>query len=306
MSVIASCGKIKIYRWQTSYFSLFNSPYYAHNYGGALDIYSFEERVFPCLTPGKITGVKQVKAVATKKFPHSTFDYLTLIESKEDPNLVVRMMHVKPFVREGDYLDLGAPVGELLRSGFFDPWTSLHAHIEVKKPDHAFRAKGFLPITLNIKGEADGEEAEDISFRVIHVDDFFVLVKLEDECTVKIGEVGGLGVKVGGDIGILDCGFPHYERGGVILAEGSKVRFGDRVMLGGLVIGRVNGFIRNGVRVLLEKVSLECEGVRLRGVSAFLSLNKACLMKLIPLKGEEALFREGEVVQLKLRGEGSL
>jgi len=305
LNVIASCGKVKIYRCKTNYFSLFNSPYYAHSYGGAIDIYFLdEERVFPCLTPGRIVGIRTVKAASMKKFYHSDFDYVTLIESREDPSLIVRIMHIKPFVKEGEHLNVGRPVGEPLRSGFFDPWTSLHAHLEIKTPDYAFRAKGSLPIDLKIDGEVEGEAVEDILFRVVHVNDFFVLVELEEGCTVRLGEVRGLGVKIGGSIGILDCGFPHYARGGVMLAQGSKVQLGDQVKLGGLVIGRVNGFIHNGARVLLEKVSLECEGVRLRGISAFLSLNEKCLMKLIPLKGEKVEFKKGEIIRLEFNKEG--
>ncbi len=307
MNVVASCGKVKIYRYKIDYFSLFNSPYYAHSYGGALDIYFLdEERVFPCLTPGRIVDIRTIKATSMKKFPHSEFDYVILIESREDPSLIVRLMHVKPFVKEGDCLDVGSPIGMLLRSGFFDPWTSLHAHLEVKYPSYAFRAKGSIPMTLNIDGEIEGEAVEDIFFRVVQANDYFVLVKLKDECTVRVGRVGGLGVRVGENLGILDCGFPHYKRGGVIVVRESKVRLGDQVRLGGLVVGRVNGFIRNGVQISLENVSLECEGVRLRGISTFLSLNEKCLMKLIPLKGEKIDFRKGEVVQLKLHEEGFL
>ncbi len=306
LDVIASCGNVRFYRHpQINYFSLFNSPYYAHTYGGAIDFYVFdEEQVFPCLTPGRVVAVRRVRATAIKKFPHSDVDYMILVRSENDTDFIIRVMHVKPFVEEGEFLDVGEPLGELLRSGFFDPWTSLHAHVEVKRPDYAFRARGSLPVELSLDGRVEGCVSEELSFKVVYIDDFFVMTELEKEC-MRVGKIRGIGVKVGKYAGILDCGLPHYRQGGVILPHGSKVQVGDPVVFGGLVVGRVMGFNQVGVAISLGKVSLECEGVRLKGVSAFLSLNDKCMVKLITLKGEETSFMKGERICLKL-DEGGL
>lgn len=301
LEFIASCEGIKIYRFDVDYFSLFNSPYYAHAHEGALDAYLFGDKsIFHCLTPGEVVGLRRIKAAALRRFPHNEFDYVILIRSEENPSLIVRMLHVKPFVEEGDRVNIGDPLGEPLRSGFFDPWTSLHAHIEVKHPDYAFRAKGFLPMVLNVNGEVRGGEEEDISLEVIDVNDTYVLACVDDRCTVSFGKVRGLGVRVGGKLGILDCGLPYYRRGGVILAGGGSIKTGEIVTLGGTVIGWVCGFARSGVKIAVRDVSLECEGVPLRGISAFLSLTEKVMVKLVPREDKDFKFGEGDVVRLKI------
>ncbi|MEM1884225.1 MAG: hypothetical protein QXZ24_01285, partial [Candidatus Jordarchaeales archaeon] len=297
LEFVASCDGIRIYRFNVDYFSLFNSPYYAHAYEGALDAYLLgDKHVFYCLTPGQVVGVRRIKAAALRRFPHSEFDYVILIRSEENPSLIVRVLHVKPFVEEGDQLNVGDLVGEPLRSGFFDPWTSLHAHIEVKYPDYVFRAKGFLPIVLNINGEVKGgREEENVFLEVIDINDTYILAYVDDRCTASFGRVKGLGVKVGERFGILDCGLPYYRRGGVILAGGESIGAGGNVMLGGTVIGWVCGFARNGVKIVVRDVSLECEGLPLKGISAFLSLSEKAMVKLVPYKNTTVKFGEGDL-----------
>nr|MDO8062706.1 hypothetical protein [Candidatus Freyrarchaeum guaymaensis] len=308
MAVIGICERISIRRVRgVDYFSLFNSPYHAHTYGGAMDVYFLwgGEEV-PCLTPGRVVDIRRVRT-PSRKFPHEEYDYLIMVKAVERPDLIVRMMHVRPSVQVGDEIELGNGVGRPLRSGFFDPWTSLHVHLEVKRPEDALRAKKSFPIKLEGLSRVskpfwrEEVEGEVLPCEVVFACEDYALASVPSEYIMKVGLFRGVGVRVGRHFGILDCGLPHYNRGGVILKEGVEVEQGTPIMFKGVMMGKVCGKVGSGVTFRVCPLSIMCKGERIRGVSAFISLGK-CLIKIIPLKRGEPNFRVGEEVNLEVKG----
>jgi hypothetical protein len=51
----------------------------------------------------------------------------------------------------GDVVEVGKPLGILLRSGFFDFWTDPHIHVEVRSPSDPIRAMGGFMLERLIK-----------------------------------------------------------------------------------------------------------------------------------------------------------
>jgi len=67
-----------------------------------------------------------------KNFESSNCDYDFILCSLENPERLVKILHVKSSVKVGDILELDADLEILLRSEFFDFWTDPHIHIEVR------------------------------------------------------------------------------------------------------------------------------------------------------------------------------
>ena len=68
----------------------------------------------------------------------------------------------KPPVKEGDEIDVGTPLGCLIRDGFFHPWTDPHIHVELRSRSDPIRATGGYPLVPAIKNTyyVDGDLEE--------------------------------------------------------------------------------------------------------------------------------------------------
>ncbi|WP_227352829.1 hypothetical protein [Haladaptatus salinisoli] len=280
-------------------FSLYNSPYVAHDEGCAIDLYpgsagrppesrAGSEATRETSAPSPVAGeVVAVRSVTAPPKPYAVArDHLVVVDTGEH---LARMLHVDPSVEPGDRVEVGDPLGELVRSGFFAPWVSNHIHLGLRERDaNPLRASGSLPIDLPVEVEP---LAWDGSGRVVATADTFVV--LDSPTHPAPGErFAGIAGVAGGESVVLDGGLPHYEGGGALSAEGSRSPDGDRVSLAGSPVGRVDGRT-----VTWDDVEILANGVRITGLSLFVSRDQFGAKLVCP--GHE--FRVGDSLSVSVR-----
>lgn len=200
-------------------FSFFNSPYIAHRTFTGIDIYppsDFGESA-PSPVLGKVVMIRKIKCPKSGEFKASTYDYVILIKSIENPCRIIKVLHVDPSIKVGDTVEPGQELGFLLRSGYFDFWTDPHIHVEIRKPEDPIRARGGLKLqsTLKMKDLKIKSESS-LKGTVLTVKPEYLLILLEDNLRY------GLTVKAGGYVGVIDGGIPHYGRFGVHIERCSE------------------------------------------------------------------------------------
>ncbi|AFK19589.1 hypothetical protein E6P09_02225 [Haloferax mediterranei ATCC 33500] len=208
-------------------FSLYNSPYPAHDSGCAIDLYvAADDPVARSPVAGVVREARTVRA-PDKPYAHED-EYLILLDvdaeatgldwsgdSDSDPRtgLVARILHVDPDVAAGDEVQVGDSLGRLVRSGFFAPWVSNHIHLGFRPASaNHHRARGSLPLTADVTVSPldwDGHGT------VVDVGETFVVL---DRPTRKEGAVdSGEYVGLASDEGVvLDGGLAHYAAGGTL------------------------------------------------------------------------------------------
>jgi hypothetical protein len=297
-----SCGVYLYLLDSFEYISLFNSPYYAHNHGIAADIYLGPGKFgaeAPCPSPGKVISIKKVGTPTRKNFNAEETDYLIILKSDENPEYVIKMLHVNPKVKIGENLDLGDCVGTLIRSGFFNFWTDPHIHIEIRNPGDAIRAKGAYPIhLLSLKKKGCSESDNSFKCEVIDVRTDYTMVEPSRRVIINMGRFYGFVTRINNALGLLDCGLPHYGFGGIIL-EKNNFDLGQKVFIGDLHIGKVVEKRQNIAGIKLEPLSINCEGINLRGLSLYMNLKKP-LIKLISKRRERLNLSEGEEILITI------
>ena len=131
-------------------FSLYNSPYPAHDRGCAIDLYPGKGALSP--VAGEVIDTRTVRAPSKPYSPEH--DHLILVDCGE---YVARILHVDPVVSDGDRLEIGDSLGELVRAGFFAPWVGNHIHLGFRPHDlNPYRASGSLPIKIETDVEPVG------------------------------------------------------------------------------------------------------------------------------------------------------
>lgn len=202
-------------------FTLYNSPYVSHDSGCAVDLYPGEDRA-PSPVAGEILETRTVQA--PPKPYASEHDHLILIDTGTH---VARLLHIDPFVEEGEYVDIGDSLGELVRAGFFAPWVPNHIHLGFRNSDaNLHRASGSLPLELDVEVTPlpwDGTGTV--------IDSGETWARLDAPTHPDTGEYF---VGLESDGGVLDGGFPHYNRGG-ILGQGQQAT------IAGTTVGTVSG-----------------------------------------------------------------
>jgi len=207
--------------YQYRRFSLYNSPYVAHDGGCAVDLYPTGETA-PSPVAGEVLDTRTVEAPPQ---PYAaTHDHLVLIDTG---SYVARLLHVKPWVEPGDTVAVGEPVGDLVRAGFFAPWVPNHIHLGFRPPDaNCYRASGSLPIEVGVDLEPvqwDGTGTV--------ADAGKTWARLDAPAHPAPGERF---VGLGSDGGVLDGGFDHYDCGGLLGG-------GDDAVVCGTTAGTVSG-----------------------------------------------------------------
>lgn len=189
-------------------FSLYNSPYPAHDTGCAIDLYPGGGRDAPAPSPvaGTVTDVRTVRA--PPRAYAADDDHLIVVETGDR---LARILHVDPTVEPGDEVAVGDPLGSLVRSGYFAPWVDNHVHLGFRPPDgDPLRATGSLPVVPTVDVAAipwDGTGT------VVETADTFV--RLDTPAHPNPGETFA-SVAAGRRTadGALDGGLPHYDGGG--------------------------------------------------------------------------------------------
>lgn len=204
-------------------FSLYNSPYAAHDAGRAVDLYPGDgTAVSP--VEGKVIGTRTVRC-PPKSYAVDA-DHLILVDCGD---VVARMLHVDPAVEAGDRVEVGDSLGRLVCSGFFGQWVDDHVHLGFRGHDQNLRrASGSLPleVDLSVRGVRWDGTGEVIEAGPTHV-------RLDRPA---FGGEGKGFAAVASDEGVpLDGGLVHYTGGGALGPSD-----GD-VSLLGTEVGRVDG-----------------------------------------------------------------
>jgi hypothetical protein len=274
--VVGSASEISIFAPDDAYFSYFNSPYIGHSLGTAIDIYPrHQEWGGPVLAPvsGEIVKVKKLHMGKTKPFPTDDFDYGIAIRVESTREDVVRVMHCKPMIQEGDKIDLGDQIGYAIRSRYFNYWTSPHYHVEIMQLESFSRSSKSYPLDIPVGKKRHQLENADVSMElsIIDVNDDRDIGYLRGISYTSIGDLIGLSTQdeKGSVVGILDGGLSHYQHGGVIGTH--QIKAGDTVFFGGHPIGNIAsrrgevGFFERGPSIVAS-----FNGIELRGLSCFL------------------------------------
>ncbi len=227
-------------------FSLYNSPYAAHDHGHAIDLYP--ESGAPSPVAGRVIDTRRVRAPPKPYAPEH--DYLTLIRTGDR---VARILHVEPAVSTGDRVAVGDSLGTLVRAGFFAPWVDNHIHLGFRAPDaNPYRASGSLRIDLGVDVDP---LAWDGTGRVQTVGDTYAVL---DEPTHPAPGEGFVGIAADGGRTVLDGGLAHYDGGGA---------FGGAEGLVELLGTRIGG--AGGRDIQWNAVEVEANGEPITGLSLF-------------------------------------
>ena len=275
MKLIASSGGVNIYCPEEGRYSFFNSPYPMHRLCAGVDVYpggTFGDAA-PSPVHGKVIKVRMVKCPQGKGFRSSDRDYVILLQSLENAERWIKILHVEPFVKVGDNVEPGAELGNLIRSGFFDFWTDAHIHVEGRKPSDPIRARGGFKIERLIEVDISETNPKDLTGMVIESKPEYSLVTLDE----KLEQ--GVGVDLDGKVGILDAGIPHY--GWIGVHTNSSHPVGRAVRLCGKEIGTVTHTYSDMCVAKCCDPVFTLKGKQIR-LSLYLYVNSAPLVKIIP------------------------
>lgn len=197
-------------------FTLYNSPFDAHDHGCAVDLYpEAGADVAPSPVAGEVVDTRTVRA--PPKPYAAEHDHLIVIDTG---TRLARILHVDPAVEPGDSVAVGDPLGELVRAGFFAPWVPNHVHLGFRPPDaNPYRAAGSLPVEAGVDVEPlvwDGVG------RVVDRGETYVVLDAPqhpDPGKHFVGHAASVLDDTGGEY-VLDGGLPHYDGGGVLPARG--------------------------------------------------------------------------------------
>ena len=263
--------------FQYPQFSLYNSPYVAHDDGCAIDLYPDTE-----LAPSPVAGeVRETRTVTAPSKPYSPpHDHLILVDTGE---YVARLLHVDPAVESGDTLEVGEPLGTLVRAGFFAPWVSNHVHLEFRPPErNPYRASGSVPIDL---GVAVQPLSWDGTGTVREAGETWATLD-----TPSHPAPGETFVGLASDGGVLDGGFPHYDNGGVLGP-------GQRAIVAGACVGTVSADTASSRTVSWRDCTVRANGERVTGIALFCARDSFG----IKLVGEEISLAVGTEVTVTVR-----
>lgn len=189
--------------WQYRRFTLYNSPFAAHDRGCAVDLYP-EDDGAPSPVAGEVLDTRRVRA--PPKPYAAEHDYLLLVDTGAH---VARILHVDPAVEPGDRVAVGDPLGDLVRAGFFAPWVPNHIHLGFRSPEaNPYRASGSLPLSPGVDPRP---LSWDGTGTVVERGETWA--RLDAPAHPAPGEAF---VGLGSNGAVLDGGFPHYDRGGLL------------------------------------------------------------------------------------------
>ena len=261
MAVTLPAGLLREY----SRFTLYNSPYAAHDHGCAVDLYPGDathpdpEDGPPVPAPSPVAGtVLDVRTVTAPSRPYAAEDdHLIVVDTGTAPDSepdsapaapetdrrasavpgrdrgesgapVARILHVDPAVEPGEAVAVGDHLGTLVRAGFFAPWVANHLHLGFRSPDaDPYRAAGSLPLELD-PALALEPVAWDGTGTVVAAGESYAV--LDEPAHPAPGEAfAGLAATdaAGAVAGVLDGGLPHYDGGGLLRSGAGGDATGD-------------------------------------------------------------------------------
>ncbi len=284
-TTVAYARDIEVKVPENAYFSLFNSPYPAHRTGTAIDIY-FDHEAFLPILEGRVLEIKWFRSPKIRR-DSSSIEPLILIEVGED--MVLKVLHVKPSVKPNEKLHLGDTLGKLMVSGYFYPWTTPHAHFELRSRRDPYRARGAYPLvlasTFKLKPKLSTLNME---YRVSEVYESYMWLEARG---LGNKPTTGLFARIEDEYGFIDGGIPHYKYGAVL---GIKSLEGI-VKVNGGTIGKSIEFNENGT-IFKPLARFTVDGKPITGIGSYINTK---LVKAIGL-GKVSL-KSGDIVRLGLQ-----
>jgi len=273
-------------------FSLYNSPYAAHDRGRAVDLYpAGDAGVSP------VAGVvRDVRTLGCPDRPYAVDrDHLVLVDLADDwlraagvdpdEEWVARVLHVDPAVEPGDCIAVGDTLGELIRSGFFGPWVNNHVHLGFRRGEqNPYRASGSRPVAVGIDV---APMAWDGTGTVVETGRSYALLDAPEHPAPDTGRFAAIADDDGRP---LDGGLAHYTGGGV-LADGEADD--DAVTFLGERVGEAGG--RD---LAWGDVDVLANGRQVTGLSLFAAQDGDYGAKLVT---RDVAFEVGETVRVTVR-----
>jgi len=278
-------------------FSLYNSPYVAHEEGCAVDLYPQSAESTSDDAPSPVAGeIVATRTVSAPSKPYAVeHDYLVVVDTGTH---LARILHVEPAVEAGEEVAVGDSLGEMVRSGFFAPWVDNHLHLGFRERDaNPYRASGSLPVDvgvapIGIAWDGTGTVVErGETYAILDAPDHpapgerFAGIACEGGVSASEASRGSSGERIEPD-GVLDGGLPHYDGGGV-LGGGS-----GPVSLAGQRVGAADGRT-----VAWDEVTVRANGTPITGLSLFCSRRESFGAKLVC---PDAEFEVGERVEVTI------
>lgn len=274
-------------------FSLYNSPYPAHDRGRAVDLYPAGD---DGLSP--VAGVvRETRTVGCPARPYAADrDHLIVIDvdpewaatTGVDGDLLARVLHVDPTVAAGDEVAIGDRLGPMVRSGFFGQWVDRHVHLGFRPADaNPHRASGSLPVDLGIDVKA---VAWDGTGRVVETGPTHAV--LDAPAHPASGERFAA---LASDEGVpLDGGLRHYAGGGTLRRAGGDPP-GEESVAELSLLGEPVG-VADGRDVRWKPVAIRANDEPAAGLSLFASRERLGVKLVLP----EAPLSVGDAVRVRV------
>jgi len=286
MKIASACG-VTLHAPKHAKITFFNSPYPAHCEKKAVDIY-FGDEIALSPVEGKVVEIRKFEVAKPAyffkvldrdafDFKGEKYEYATIIRSSENPNKVVKIIHMKPFVKKGEKVEVFQEIGELIRSRLFTFWTGKHIHVEIRNPNDALRARGGEE--LKIIGNKEAKRAKvELKGRLVYINEN--LAKFALESITKAGSFYGVPALAGENAGLIDGGIPYNGYGAIL----TKVEEGSQVIIANFEVGRIVKSYEDASIFACRGFQVKALGLKLRGLSLTLSLQNNCKISLIPNK----------------------
>jgi hypothetical protein len=243
----------------------------------------------PSPIKGKVIQIRKVKAPKGQGFAASDHDTLIIIENKQNPETVTKILHIDPLVGVGDCINVGDPLGITLRSGYYGWGTSPHIHAEIRSSLDPIRARGGYH--LNMIEVPQGESVNEIAGIVVHHQPEFALIQLKSKGVGLVGSVNG-------NPATLDGGIPYYGWLGAHLTE---VDSSGTIELLGKPIADITQTFKKSNIGLCREYQFIIEDKPILGLSLNLWPISPPIVKIIPLKIDGLHVEMGDWIEVKLR-----
>jgi hypothetical protein len=292
----------------SSHFSLGTSPYYAHQHGLAIDVYhnlSLENYHVFSPVSGKVIKTKTLIAPKPKFNDGIDKEYLTLICNSHNPEIMFKILHVKPNIREGEQIEKGDLIGSTIRNGYFAYWSSPHLHLEIRPYNDAIRARGGKSFSLllhdnksTIKSSKRNRLTQ-IPIKIHKAFPEFLLANLPEDLYYKINPFFGVKININSLNCILDGGIPQYENGIVVFPHEYLLTSSNSIYFNNYKIGTL-GDVRGKFGFFkFDRIKFLLNNEEIRGLSLYLA-NFLPLLKIIPYKKSEFPIKSNSIQTLSI------
>ena len=252
-----------------TWYSFFNSPYIGHREGTAIDIYYPDKPVYP-LEEGTVSEIKKIRTPSNIPINE---DFLIIIKLNEETCL--KVLHVKPAVNIGDKIYRGDEFGEMILSGFFMPWSDKHVHLEIRKCNDKYRARGGYPL-VPILQENVPSTSQNI-FEVVEKKEEYYWLKPTNKDRAGLTPINYENFSIEG-------GLPYYEYGAIFGKRKNLNLFNMHVSC--------SHFLHNAVGIFDARFKIYANRQRIRGIGIY------CNQEKIKLVG--GTFNEGDILKIHI------